>query len=272
MKELLTSHIFPYWLIFGLVAASLLMMWVGLRTKNPQTYLRPITGCMLAATTAELLIYWGIGNSALWWCTSDEYGFFAKLLRLIPFALFLVMQVAMIWLGKMFIETAIEKEFSMTSTFWGILLSYPITLVIVIVCSLFGMSDGVLSIVSAVLFIGILSAGIGYALQKNIRQAGKRDGILLTAFSALCILSLGVGLILFFVALLQLFIQVLMVCAVVGAGYYMLFGSGSKMISDEMIRQSNAQVVYRDEDGHLHSTSGNCDAANRQIAERKAKE
>lgn len=270
MKEFLTSNILPYWLIFALVAASLIIMLWGLRTQRPKVYLRPVLGCMLLATVLELSIYWGIGNSALWWCTSSEYSFFAKLLRLIPFAIFLAMQVAMIWIGKLFIEAAIKKEFSIKTTFWGILLSFPITLVIVILCKLFGMPDGPLSIVSAVLFIGILSAGIGFSLLKNIQKIGKRDGLLLTAFSALCVLSLGAGIILFFVALLQLFLQVLMVGAVIGAAFYFFFGSGSKMMSAEMSRQSSSRPVFRDNDGHLHYTATSRDTANQQIADRKA--
>ena len=271
MKEFLTSTTFPYWLIFGLVGASLVMMLMGIKKGNPRQYLAPVVGCMLGATLLELIIYWAIGNSAIWWCTSVEYGFFTKLLRLIPFVVFLAMQVAMIWYGKIFLEACIRKPFSMATTFWAILISYPVTLVVVIICNIFGVPDGALSIVSATLFLGIMAAGIFYALQRNITLVGKQQGIILTAFSTLCVLSLATGLILLFVALLQLFVQVLMVAGVVGVVYWTFLGDGTKMMNDEMARQSNAKTLYQDNDGHLHYTAGQAQRANDDIAKRNAK-
>lgn len=271
MKEFLTSTTLPYWLIFGLVGASLIMMLIAIKQDKPKQYLRPVVGCMLGATLLELIIYWAIGNSAIWWCTSSDYGFFAKLLRLIPFVVFLAMQAAMIWFGKIFLEACIKKEFSMKTTFWAILISYPITLVVAILCNIFGIPDSVVTILSSVIFLGILAAGILYALQKNIVLVGKQQGIILTAFSALCVISLGIGLILLFVALLQLFVQVLTVVGVIGVIYWTFLGEGSKMMNDEVARQSDAKVLYQDDDGHLHYTKGQAQNANEDIAKRKTK-
>ena len=83
MKEFLMSTTLPFWLVFIIVAAAfgatLLHMKGGAKSR---TLLLAAGGCMLAATVLEIAIYSVLGGNSLWWCTSDKYGFWAKLLRL----------------------------------------------------------------------------------------------------------------------------------------------------------------------------------------------
>lgn len=69
---------------------------------------------------------------------------------------------------------------------------------------------------------------------------------------------------LFLVALFELFLQLLMVAAIIVGGIY-AFGITSK----EASKQPSQQVFY-DDSGGLHYTTGARDEANRKIAERKA--
>ena len=68
---------------------------------------------MLAATILEVLIYAIVGNNCMWWCLSKEYGFWSKLFRLIPFAVFVVLQIGQIFMFKGVLEEMMGKSLSM---------------------------------------------------------------------------------------------------------------------------------------------------------------
>ena len=265
MKEFLMSTTLPFWLVFIIVAAAfgatLLHMKGGAKSR---TLLLAAGGCMLAATVLEIAIYSVLGGNSLWWCTSDKYGFWAKLLRLIPFALFVAFQILQVFFFKGAVEEHIGKDLSIKSTFICLLLTFPIAFVVSVASSIFGVSGDTADTVSHVIFWTLVLGGIGWALMSNVRTAGWRQGAAFTAFSVVLVVAVCLAVFLFLVALFELFLQLLMVTAVVVGGIYM-FGIMSKEASKQQPRQ-----VFYDNDGHMHYTPGARDSANRQIAERKA--
>lgn len=265
MKEFLMSTTLPFWLVFIIVAAAFAATLLYMKSETkPRTLLMTAAGCMLAATILEIVIYAVLGGNSLWWCTSDKYGFFSKLLRLVPFALFVAFQILQVYFFKGAVEEHIGKELSMKSTFICLLLTFPVALVVSIVFDMIGFTGTAGTVVMHIIFWGLVLGGIGWALMRNVRSAGWRQGAVFTAFSVVCVVAVCLAIFLFIVALLELFLQLLMVAAVIVGGLYM-FG----IMSKEASKQQPQQVFY-DNDGGLHYTTTSRDNANRKIAERKA--
>ena len=212
MKEFLMSTTLPFWLVFIIVAAAfgatLLHMKGGAKSR---TLLLAAGGCMLAATVLEIAIYSVLGGNSLWWCTSDKYGFWAKLLRLIPFALFVAFQILQVFFFKGAVEEHIGKDLSIKSTFICLLLTFPIAFVVSVASSIFGVSDDTANVVSHVIFWTLVAGGVGWALMRNVRTAGWRQGAAFTAFSVVLVVAVCLAVFLFLVALFELFLQLLMV-------------------------------------------------------------
>ena len=105
MKEFLTSSTLPFWFVFIIVAAAfgLTLLYMKGGSKSSKL-LFASAGCMLAATILEIVIYSVLGGNSMWWCTSDKYGFFMKLVRLIPFALFIAFQILQVFFFKGAVE------------------------------------------------------------------------------------------------------------------------------------------------------------------------
>lgn len=95
------STTLPFWLVFIIVAAAFAATLLYMKSETkPRALLMTAAGCMLAATVLEIVIYAVLGGNSLWWCTSDKYGFFSKLLRLVPFALFVVFQILQVYFSR----------------------------------------------------------------------------------------------------------------------------------------------------------------------------
>ena len=161
-------------------------------------------------------------------------------------------------------EEHIGKELSMKSTFICLLLTFPVALVVAIVFGVTSFTGTAANVVMHIIFWGLVLGGIGWALMRNVRSAGWRQGAVFTAFSVVCVVAVCIAVFLFLVALFELFLQLLMVAAVIVGGIY-AFGITSK----EASKQQPQQVFY-DDSGGLHYTTGARDEANRKIAERKA--
>ena len=105
------STTLPFWLVFIIVAAAFATTFLYMKSETKsRTLLFASAGCMLAATVLEIAIYAVLGGNSMWWCTSDEYGFFMKLVRLVPFALFIAMQILQVFFFKGAVEEHIGKE------------------------------------------------------------------------------------------------------------------------------------------------------------------
>lgn len=265
MKEFLTSSTLPFWLVFIIVAAAfgLTLLYMKGGSKSSKL-LFASAGCMLAATILEIVIYSVLGGNSLWWCTSDKYGFFSKLFKLVPFALFVAFQVLQVFFFKGAVEEYIGKELSMKAMFICLVLTFPIAFVLAIVLGIVGVSDDTVSVIASIVFAVLVVGGVGWALMRNVRSAGWRQGAVFTAFSLVCVVAVCLAIFLLIVALLELFLQVLMVAAVVVGAIY-VFGFMSKEASKQQPQQ-----MFWDKDGNGHFTANARNEANRKIDERRA--
>lgn len=264
MKEFLTSSTLPFWFVFIIVAAAfgLTLLYMKGGSKSSKL-LFASAGCMLAATILEIVIYSVLGGNSLWWCTSDKYGFFMKLVRLIPFALFIAFQILQVFFFKGAVEEHIGKKLAIKSTFICLILTFPVALVLSIILGVAGVSNETLNVVVSIVFFALVLGGIGWALMRNVRTAGWRQGAAFTAFSVVCVVAVCLAVFLFIVALIELFLQILTASVIVIAGIY----AYSLMSKGQQVEQP--KMMFRDKDGHLHVDSISRDNADKKIDERR---
>ncbi|CCY66324.1 unknown [Prevotella sp. CAG:1124] len=264
MKEFLMSTTLPFWLVFIIVAAAFATTFLYMKSETKsRTLLFASAGCMLAATVLEIAIYAVLGGNSMWWCTSDEYGFWSKLVRLIPFALFIAMQILQVFFFKGAVEEHIGKELAIKSTFICLILTFPVALVLSIILGVAGVSNETLNVVVSIVFFALVLGGIGWALMRNVRTAGWRQGAAFTAFSVICVVAVCLAVFLFIVALIELFLQILTASVIVIAGIY----AYSLMSKGQQVEQP--KMMFRDKDGHLHVDSISRDNADKKIDERR---
>lgn len=257
------STTLPFWLVFIIVAAAFATTFLYMKSETKsRTLLFASAGCMLAATVLEIAIYAVLGGNSMWWCTSDEYGFWAKLVRLIPFALFIAMQILQVFFFKGAVEEHIGKELAIKSTFICLILTFPVALV-PIIQGVAGVSNETLNVVVSIVFFALVLGGIGWALMRNVRTAGWRQGAAFTAFSVICVVAVCLAVFLFIVALIELFLQILTASVIVIAGIY----AYSLMSKGQQVEQP--KMMFRDKDGHLHVDSISRDNADKKIDERR---
>lgn len=226
---------------------------------------------MLAATILEVLIYAIVGNNCMWWCLSKEYGFWSKLFRLIPFAVFVVLQIGQIFMFKGVLEEMMGKSLSMKLLFICFVLTFPVVFVLSVGADIFGASDDTKNSIGTTAFWILVIAGLAWSLVRNIMSVGIKHGVVFTVFSAVCVVAVCLAVFVFLVALIALFFQVLITVAACGAIFFILtngMGKGSSMV-DEFANRKSPGPVFRDDDGHLHHNSAARDSANRKIAERR---
>ncbi len=272
MKEILLTSTLPYWFVFLLVVGGMAaLLFQGRNGSKSNVPLLVSAGCMLAATALELLIYNTVHNNCMWWCISKEYGFWEKLFRLIPFAIFVVLQIGQIFMFKAVLEEMTGKSLSLKLLFICFVLTFPVVFVISIGADIFGASDETKNSVATTAFWILIIAGLAWSLVRNIMSVGLKKGIIFTVFSAVCVVAVCLAVFVFFVALLALFFQVLITVAAVAVGFFLLtngMGNGSSVV-DALAKDQTSKQVFYDNDGHVHYNSGARDTANRNIAERK---
>ncbi|KOO67888.1 hypothetical protein [Xylanibacter rarus] len=272
MKEILLTSTLPYWLVFLLVLGGFVaLLFQGRNGSKSNLPILTAAGCMLAATILEVLIYAIVGNNCMWWCLSKEYGFWSKLFRIIPFAVFVVLQIGQIFMFKGVLEEMMGKSLSMKLLFICFVLTFPVVFVLSVGADIFGASDETKNSIGTTAFWILVIAGLAWSLVRNIMSVGIKHGVVFTVFSAVCVVAVCLAVFVFLVALIALFFQVLITVAACGAIFFILtngMGKGSSMV-DEFANHKSPGPVFRDDDGHLHHNSAARDSANRKIAERR---
>lgn len=266
MKEFFLTSTIPYWVVFALVATACVMELLNLRkgAVSKQSVLM-VTVLALGGTILELLIYTSVGGNVLWWCTADELGFFARLLRVIPLFLFLAMQLGHVFLYKWFVQQHYGKELSVKSSLISMVALVPICIVMFIVMSIMKVSDTTRDISFYALLALAIVAGTGWAMTKNVKSIGFKDGAIFTGVCFILIIGGVLSILLAIMAIIHLFLTIATVVVVAGGVLY-LFSSG---ISKEFVKSSPSRPVFYDDDCHAHYSTGSRDNANRQIKERK---
>lgn len=272
MKEFLLSSTLPYWLVFLLVIGGMAaLLFQGRKGSKSNMPLFISAGCMLAATAFEILIYATVQNDCMWWCLSKEYGFWEKLLRLLPFAAFIVCQIGGIFIFKNVLEHMAGKTLSLKFLFICFVLTFPIVFIISVCADIFGASDETKNSVSTIVFWILIIAGVAWSLVRNIMSVGLKQGIVFTVFSAVCVVAVCLAVFLFIVALISVFFQVLVTVAGCAAIFFILtkVKSGGNSLVGTLAKGNPTKEVFYDNDGHMHYNASARNTANSKIAERK---
>ena len=264
MTEFLLSSTIPYWIVFALVTAAAVIGFAGMRKgKISKSSLRQVTLLALGGTLLGLAIYATLGGSSIWWCTRSEYGFFGKLLRVIPLIIFVAIQLAQVFVYKLYAEQYYQKELSIKGVFISLIVIVPAAIVLYIILDIFGLPQVVRDIIFYIILGVAFVAGVGWAMTKNVKSIGAKPGMVFTGITLVMIIGGLMSLMLLITALIQLIVQVLMVVAVV-VGTIHMFGIMTKEASKPLPQH------YWDNDGNMHATPGARNAANKKIADRKA--
>lgn len=266
MKDFLMTSTIPYWIVFALIASAGVLELLNLnKEKVEEKTARTITILAMSGTLLGIAIYSFIGTKCIWWCTSSEYGFFSKLLRAIPLFIFLVVQLAQVFVYQRVMELCWQKELYLKTSFIAIIAIVPIGLIIQIGLSIFGMELATRNLIFYIVMIGGLVIGVGWAMAKNVKSVGSKNGLIYTAVTFVMILGGLYSLILMLNVIIQLFVQILAVAApfIIAAW---LFRSD---LGNAIGKSSPTPHIYYDDAGGAHYTASNRDSANAKIAERK---
>ncbi len=261
MKEFLLSSTLPFWIVFGLVTAAGIVAFLNMRSNSvTKSSVQLVTLLAVAGTLLGLGIYSILGGSSIWWCTSDDYSFFGKILRVIPLIVFVGIQLVQVFVYKSFVEHYFQKELSIKGAFISLIVIVPASLVLYIILDVFGMEKVTRDVVFYIILGLALIAGIGCAMTHNVRSVGKKYGMAFTAVSVVMIVGGLMSLMLLITALIALILQVLMVAAVVCGAFYMF----TKVMSPAIDVQSRTDLS-----GKVHDTQSQKQNADAQIRSRR---
>jgi|GEM_PF-681488 len=275
MKDFLLTSTIPYWLVFimSVGAAAVCVYYIFINrdseAENPRAHISKglmytVSAMMTVAAIAVFAVYKLCGGNLLWWITSDEYGFWAKLLRLIPLLIFLIAQGFSPFLYTTFMEKYLGgKELSIKSQFISVVIMIPVAIIVYIIASAFvdkEQSDMLFWIVSGV----SVAVAIVYSLVKNIKSTGSRTGIIFTVTSMILCVGTLLTVLIFIVALISLIFEMLPLIGVI-IGISFVFG---KNFGNAVMNRNDAGQ-YIASDGSAHSTQSARDSRNTQIYNRR---
>ncbi len=250
------STLWPCWLVIGLVGLPLLftiILPLLLSRFEPirrflavvcraMVIVMPI--CLLLVALIEIADYQLFGSQAFWWCDKDRYGFLGSVLRIIPFLLVVIAQVASIWWyeGILFFgERDESKKIHMKPAVISFVVSIPVVIVFLLVAQMaFGWKGKDAELTAVAIFFAILLTGIIITLVKNVRELGTLRGTLITLFVLVyivgCMVAIG-GLV---VAILEVLVPLL--CALFGLA---ILGGG-------LLGGGRGETLYKDKYGNLY--------------------
>ena len=261
MKDFLSNSTIPYWIVFGLVTAAGIIALLNMRKKTiSKESVRLVTLLALTGTALGLIIYSIMGGSSIWWCTSSDYSFFGKLVRVIPLIIFVGIQLAQVFVYKIFVGQYFQKELSIKGSFISLIIIVPATIFLYIILDLFGMGQGMKDTIFYIIICLSLIAGTGWAMTRNVQSIGKKYGMLFTAVTLIMIIGGLMSLMLLITALITLIVQVLTIVILVVGIFYAL----PKVMSPAIDIQSRTDL-----DGKLHETQSQKRVADAQILNRR---
>jgi len=266
MKEFFMTSTIPYWIVFALIAAAAVMEFICLR-KDAVTAkeAKTISILAIAGTLLGLLIYNTVDGSVAWWCTRDEYGFFSKLLRTVPLFIFLMVQLAQVFIYQKVMEIHLQKELFLKTSFIAIIAILPIGLVLYLVLSIFGFKTATMNTIYTIIMILMLVGGVGWAMAKNVKSVGAKQGLIFTAVTFVMIIGGFNSLIVLLGVIIQLFVQML---ACIAPFLVALWLFNSKL-GDQMGKSSPMPHIFYDDNHNAHYNAVDRDSANKKIAESK---
>ena len=265
----------PYYIILAILLAVgvmlLLLQMVKKFASLESTLLLWIPIGLFVASLLELIGYFTLGDDFIWWCSVDKQGFWPAFISMLPFMLALVIQLGSGVLYKRYQEKKYDVKLSWRSIFIGIA-GVPIAIVILVILAICGMKNPVVQdVVSAILILASLAIGFLYALAKNRKVLGNRNGLFFTLFSFVYAAGAVIALIFLAVIIVKLILIVLMwLLAIAGCIFAIAFLSSSDSGSSGGGSSSTTVTYWEDADGNRHTNEADAKAANKRIAERKA--
>lgn len=264
MKDFLLHSTIPYWIVFALVTAAAAVALVSMRKGEiSKSKFGQVTLLAMGGTLLGLLIYSILGGSSIWWCTRSEYGFFGKLLRVIPLIIFVAIQLAQVFVYKLYAEQYYQRELSIKGVFISLIVIVPAAIVLYIILDIFGLPQVVKDIIFYIILGVAFIAGVGWAMTKNVKSIGAKPGMVFTGITLVMIIGGLMSLMLMIIALLQLIIQVLMVVAAVGGTIYMF----KNVMFPAVDLQSRTDMM-----GRVHKTQAGKQSADWQIRQTQKKQ
>lgn len=265
----------PYFIILAILVAvgvMLLLLQMVKRFKPLESKLVlwiPIG--LFAASLMELIGFITLGDDFIWWCDVDRQGFWSAFITMMPFMLALLIQLGSGVIYKRYQEKKNAVELSWRSVFIGIT-GVPVAIVLLIVLAIFGMKDPVVQdIVATILIIGSLAAGFLYALAKNRKALGHKNGLFFTLFSFIYAAGAIIALIFLIVIILKLILIVLMWLAVIILCFFAItLLSSPEYDTGSGGGGSGSKTYWEDAEGNRHENKTDAEAANKRIAERRA--
>lgn len=174
-----------------------------------------------------------------------------------------VLMVTVLALGGTILELLIYTSVGGNVLWWCT--ADELGFVMFIVMSIMKVSDTTRDISFYALLALAIVAGTGWAMTKNVKSIGFKDGAIFTGVCFILIIGGVLSILLAIMAIIHLFLTIATVVVVAGGVLY-LFSSG---ISKEFAKSSPSRPVFYDDDCHAHYSTGSRDNANRQIKERK---
>lgn len=207
------STLTPYLIIVGLVVCALLAGLVGRRVRFVRRVaLIFIPLLIIAACYLEVCAYLALGTDMFWWCDKDRFGFWGSMLRVLPFTLVLVGQLASYPVYTR-LMTQDSDEDAPTGALLPMGLSFlaaiPVVAIVLLVCALFHMGKPMQNIVGTCIFVAIVGFGSLTSITLNVKLLGFLKGIWLSLFGAIYIVGAMIAVLGFGIALWHLLIQVI---------------------------------------------------------------
>ncbi len=207
------STLTPYLIILGLVVCALLAGLVGRRVRLVRRVaLIFIPLLIIAACYLEVCAYLALGTDMFWWCDKDRFGFWGSMLRVLPFTLVVVGQLASYPVYTR-LMTRDSDEDAPTGALLPMGISFlaaiPVVAIVLLVCALFHMGKPMQNIVGTCIFVAIVGFGSLTSITLNVKLLGFFKGIWLSLFGAIYIVGAMIAVLGFGIALWHLLIQVI---------------------------------------------------------------
>lgn len=264
----------PYYIILAILLAVgvmlLLLQMVKKFASLESTLLLWIPIGLFVASLLELIGYFTLGDDFIWWCSVDRQGFWPAFITMLPFMLALVIQLGSGVLYKRYQEKKYDVKLSWRSIFIGIG-GVPVAIVVLIILAICGMKNPVVQdVVATILILASLAVGFMYALTKNRKVLGNRNGLFFTVFSFVYAAGAVIALIFLAVIIVKLILIVLMWLLVIAGCIFAVAFLSSSDSGSSGGGSSSSTTYWEDADGNRHTNEADAKAANKRIAERKA--
>lgn len=254
----------PYWVIALLFVGAMVFTWLGFKADA----LRPVAlvvvpAALLAASMLEIWAYSVLGTSAFWWCDSERYGFFGSLFRFIPFAAFVAFQFYSIKWYMRLITGDEDNGLSIKPMLISIGICVPVALIVMFVCAgCFDLKSPWTEILFISTFLISLGVGLFTSARRNISELGRTAGMAFTLFGIAWSVGAIVAVVGLIIVVFKLIFQILIVVAAVCSLAF-------AMDSGKSTQQASSQMMFRDDDGRMHTNGVDRDKANERIRERR---